>query len=63
PLAVAGGSGGIARQAMGTCVIGGMLAATGIAIFLIPMLYHVLEGFSERRRGSGGAAGEAKAHE
>ncbi|MDA8166082.1 MAG: efflux RND transporter permease subunit, partial [Desulfobacteraceae bacterium] len=35
PLAIATGSGAIARQIMGTDVIGGMLAATGIAIFII----------------------------
>ncbi len=43
PLAIASGAGSIARQVMGTGVIGGMLAATGIAIFLIPMLYYVIE--------------------
>jgi HAE1 family hydrophobic/amphiphilic exporter-1 len=59
PLAVAGGSGGVARQAMGTCVIGGMLAATGIAIFLIPMLYHAIETWS----GKAGIDKEAPSHE
>ncbi len=48
PLALASGSGAIARQIMGTDVIGGMLAATGIAIFLIPMMFYVIEKFSER---------------
>jgi HAE1 family hydrophobic/amphiphilic exporter-1 len=35
PLALASGSGAIARKVMGTAVIGGMAAATVIAIFLI----------------------------
>src|SRR5215207_2559196 len=35
PLAIASGAGAVSRQVMGTCVIGGMLAATGLAIFLI----------------------------
>jgi multidrug efflux pump len=48
PLALASGSGAIARRIMGTDVIGGMLAATGIAIFLIPMMFYVIEKFSER---------------
>ncbi len=43
PLAMASGSGAIARQVMGTVVIGGMLAATGIAIFLIPVTFYVVE--------------------
>src|SRR5208283_5096041 len=42
PLAIASGSGAKARRVMGTGVIGGMLAATCIAIFLIPMMYYVI---------------------
>ena len=42
PLATATGAGAFAREVMGTGVIGGMLAATGIAIFLIPMMYYVI---------------------
>ena len=48
PLALASGSGSIARQVMGTGVIGGMLAATCIAIFLIPMMFYVIEKLSAR---------------
>jgi len=33
---------------MGTTVIGGMLAATGIAIFIIPALYVIVERMAER---------------
>jgi hydrophobic/amphiphilic exporter-1 (mainly G- bacteria), HAE1 family len=47
PLALASGSGAVARQVLGTGVIGGMLAASGIAIFLIPAGFC----FVERRRG------------
>jgi HAE1 family hydrophobic/amphiphilic exporter-1 len=43
PLAIASGTGAIARRVMGTGVIGGMLAATCIAIFIIPMLFYVIE--------------------
>jgi len=52
PLWGASGSGGLARQQMGTAVICGTLAATGIAIFLIPMLYVLVERWSgaEKRR-------------
>jgi len=43
PLAVAMGAGAIARRVMGIAVIGGMLAATGIAIFLIPVTFTLIE--------------------
>ena len=43
PLFVATGAGSVGRQIMGTAVIGGMLAATGMAIFIIPALYVIVE--------------------
>jgi HAE1 family hydrophobic/amphiphilic exporter-1 len=48
PLAIASGSGAVSRQVMGTGVIGGMLAASFIAIFLIPMTFYVVEKLSHR---------------
>ncbi len=50
PLAIATGSGAMARRVMGTVVIGGMLAATGIAIFLVPVTFAVVEKWSARKR-------------
>jgi hydrophobic/amphiphilic exporter-1 (mainly G- bacteria), HAE1 family len=43
PLWLASGSGAVARRVMGTAVIGGMLAATLLAIFLIPAMYYIVE--------------------
>ena len=43
PLWTATGSGAVARQVMGTTVIGGMLAATLLAIFLIPVTFYLVE--------------------
>jgi HAE1 family hydrophobic/amphiphilic exporter-1 len=43
PLWTASGAGSVSRQIMGTTVIGGMLAATCIAIFVIPVLFVVVE--------------------
>jgi HAE1 family hydrophobic/amphiphilic exporter-1 len=43
PLWVASGAGGISRRVLGTVVIGGMLAASLIAIFFIPVLFDVVE--------------------
>ena len=52
PLWIASGAGAVGRQIMGTAVIGGMLAATGLAIFLIPALYVIVERVSGRLRRS-----------
>jgi len=50
PLAVASGAGALSRQVMGTAVIGGMLAATSIAIFLIPVTFYLVEKISHKNR-------------
>ncbi len=42
PLAIASGAGSASRNAIGTGVIGGMLSATFLAIFLIPMFFVVI---------------------
>jgi HAE1 family hydrophobic/amphiphilic exporter-1 len=43
PLAISSGSGAEARKLLGSAVIGGMLAASVIAIFLIPVSFYVVE--------------------
>jgi HAE1 family hydrophobic/amphiphilic exporter-1 len=43
PLAFASGSGAVARRVMGSCIIGGTLAASLIAVFLIPVMFYVVE--------------------
>ena len=43
PLYLASGAGGFSRRILGTCVIAGMTAATGLAIFIIPALYVYIE--------------------
>ena len=48
PLWTASGAGSVARQIMGTTVIGGMLAATLIAVFIIPVLFVAVERIGER---------------
>jgi HAE1 family hydrophobic/amphiphilic exporter-1 len=49
PLWTASGAGSVARQIMGTTVIGGMLAATVLGIFLIPAIFYVVEKLSGAR--------------
>ena len=43
PLAKASGAGAMSRRVMGFAVIGGMTAASFIAIFLIPVTFYVIE--------------------
>ena len=56
PLWIATGAGSVARQIMGTTVIGGMAAATAIAIFIIPALFVLVERLATHR------SGEATSH-
>jgi len=49
PLWTASGSGAVARQILGTTVIGGMLAACVIAVFLIPVSFYLVEKFCGRK--------------
>jgi len=57
PLVIATGAAEISRRAVGTAVFGGMLAASSIGIFLIPMLYVTFQRLRERmKRRSGGDA-------
>jgi HAE1 family hydrophobic/amphiphilic exporter-1 len=52
PLWIAHGAGATSRQILGTVVVAGMLAATCLAVFLIPVLFVLVEklGGAERRR-------------
>jgi HAE1 family hydrophobic/amphiphilic exporter-1 len=58
PLAIASGSGAIARKIMGTAVIAGMGAATVIAVFLIPVTYYVVEKLAHRGKKVEHASGD-----
>jgi len=48
PLWIASGAGAVARRILGTVVIVGMLAATMIAIFIIPVTFYLVEKFMTR---------------
>ena len=56
PLWFATGAGGVSRQILGTVVIGGMLAATLIAIFLIPVTFSLAERVAQRFSGTHNAS-------
>jgi hydrophobic/amphiphilic exporter-1 (mainly G- bacteria), HAE1 family len=46
PLWTATGAGAVSRRVLGTVVIGGMLAATVISVFIIPVTFVVVERLS-----------------
>jgi HAE1 family hydrophobic/amphiphilic exporter-1 len=49
PLWVASGSGAASRRVLGTVVISGMFFATAVAIFIIPVLFVLVERLASRR--------------
>jgi hydrophobe/amphiphile efflux-1 (HAE1) family protein len=64
PLALATGAGAAARHSIGTGVIGGMLAATFVAVFFVPLFFVLIQRASERlvrRRAAAPAASAAPA--
>ena len=65
PLVTAAGAAALSRQAVGLPVFGGMLAASLLGIFMIPMLYVVFQGSREWIKGKLGVGAKsepAKAH-
>ena len=65
PLAIASGPGANSLRAIGTGVIGGMLASTCIAIFFVPLFFWLLESMSEcfaRKKAPAGGGATSAAH-
>jgi hydrophobe/amphiphile efflux-1 (HAE1) family protein len=58
PLVIATGAAQISRRAVGTAVFGGMLAASSIGIFLVPMLYVTFQKLRERVKERFGGSGK-----
>jgi hydrophobe/amphiphile efflux-1 (HAE1) family protein len=50
PLVLATGASSGARRSLGTAVFSGMLSATLLAVFIVPVLYVMIESLVERRR-------------
>jgi multidrug efflux pump subunit AcrB len=50
PLLLATGAGASSRRALGTAVFSGMIAATVLAVFIVPVLYVVIDRFAERSK-------------
>jgi HAE1 family hydrophobic/amphiphilic exporter-1 len=50
PLAIATGASSVARNTIGWTVLGGMIAATGLAIFIVPVLFVVITKLSHSKK-------------
>ncbi|MBK1701276.1 efflux RND transporter permease subunit [Thiococcus pfennigii] len=61
PLIIASGAGEASQRGVGTAVFGGMLAASLVGVFLIPMLYVVFQQLRERIHGGAARRGGAQA--
>lgn len=62
PLAISSGAGSLSRHAIGTGVIGGMLAATFLAIFFIPLFFVYFARLSAFIKGKMAGVREEKMH-
>jgi multidrug efflux pump subunit AcrB len=62
PLVIATGAGMLSRRGVGTAVFGGMLAASLIGVFLIPVLYVVFQHMRESIKAKFGSAPHHAAH-
>ena len=63
PLVIATGAGMLSRRGVGTAVFGGMLAASLIGIFMIPLLYVVFQHSREKIKALGGAKPAPAVHQ
>jgi hydrophobe/amphiphile efflux-1 (HAE1) family protein len=60
PLVFATGAGAASRREIGTVVVGGMIAASTLAILFVPLFYKLLEDLATWRRERGKPAEEAQ---
>ncbi len=60
PLVRASGAGAASRRALGTAVMGGMLAATVLAVFFVPVFYVLMQKLSEWWRPATTESGEQR---
>jgi HAE1 family hydrophobic/amphiphilic exporter-1/multidrug efflux pump len=60
PLVIAAGAGAASRHSIGTGVFGGMLAATFLAIFFVPLFFVVISKMTHRAKHSPPATSQAE---
>ncbi|MFJ2988979.1 efflux RND transporter permease subunit [Collimonas sp. NPDC087041] len=58
PLAIASGAGSASRRAIGTGVLGGMLSATILGIFFVPLFYYLIGTWMDKRKAKAAANGK-----
>jgi multidrug efflux pump len=51
PLVLASGAGANARHSIGTGIVGGMIAATSLALFFVPLFYFLITAAKEKMYG------------
>ncbi|MGB5486235.1 MAG: efflux RND transporter permease subunit, partial [Lysobacterales bacterium] len=51
PLVLASGAGAAARHSIGTGIIGGMIGATTLALFFVPLFYYLIMTAKEKIAG------------
>jgi multidrug efflux pump len=52
PLVLASGAGAASRHSIGTGIIGGMIGATTLALFFVPLFYYLIARLRERKKAS-----------
>jgi multidrug efflux pump len=57
PLVLASGAGAASRHSIGTGIIGGMIGATSLALFFVPLFYYLIITMKEKMAGGRVAAG------
>ena len=62
PLVISTGAGAAGRNALGTGVMGGMIAATALGLFFIPLFFVVIRSLARSRRAAGPETGPGVAH-
>jgi multidrug efflux pump len=62
PLVISTGAGAAGRNALGTGVMGGMIAATALGLFFIPLFFVVIRSLLTRRRNATPQTDEAIVH-
>ena len=60
PLVLASGAGAASRHSIGTGIIGGMIGATSLALFFVPLFYYLITTMREKMSGKGSPS-DAKA--
>jgi len=61
PLVIASGAGAASRRSLGTAVFGGMLAATVLGVFFVPLLYVIVQSTTDWVAGTKTATSNASA--